>query len=68
MVAGFQDVLGVMMHHDAITGTAAGYVVNDYERMMTLAIQNNTMIWEKALVEYFKSYYGVNIENNGNWM
>jgi len=45
MVNGFQDVIGVMMHHDAITGTSAGFVAKDYERMMNGAIKNNTMIW-----------------------
>ena len=68
MVNGFQDVLGVMMHHDAITGTSTGYVAEDYERMMSLAIKNNTVIWENALIEYFKSYYDINIKNEGNWM
>ena len=68
MVHGMQDVLGVMMHHDAITGTSAGYVAKDYERMMTLAIKNNTMIWENALIEHFKTYYQTNLQNEGHWI
>jgi hypothetical protein len=56
-----------MMHHDAITGTSTGYVAIDYERMMSLAIKNNTIIWENALIEYFNSKYDINLKNEGNW-
>ena len=56
-----------MMHHDAITGTSTGYVAIDYERMMYLAIKNNTIIWENALIEYFNSKYDINLKNEGNW-
>ena len=42
IIQGVKDILGIMQHHDAITGTSAGYVAVNYHKMMDLAIYNNT--------------------------
>ena len=45
MINGVKDILGIMQHHDAITGTSAGYVAIDYHQMIDLAIRNNTVVY-----------------------
>lgn len=34
-----REVMGIMQHHDAITGTEKQAVANDYARMLTKAIE-----------------------------
>ena len=68
IIHGVKDVLGIMQHHDAITGTSAGYVAVNYHKMMDLAIYNNTLVYSNYLIEHFSNYYGLNISNNGKWM
>lgn len=41
-----QQALGILMHHDAVTGTCQQYVSEDYTRMLTEGIQKA----EKAIV------------------
>ena len=63
-----QDTLGVMQHHDAITGTSTTRVADDYHRMITEALNNNTLLYSQAIVQHFENYLGLNISNNGTWM
>ena len=35
------DALGVLQHHDAITGTAKQAVADDYNRRLFVAMQRN---------------------------
>lgn len=44
-----QEVLGIMQHHDAVTGTEKQYVSNDYTAMMSKAIQ----VAEEAIIESY---------------
>lgn len=44
-----QEVLGIMQHHDAVTGTCKQYVSNDYTSMMAKAIQ----VAEESIVESY---------------
>ena len=56
-----------MQHHDAITGTSTTRVAADYQQKMTLAIRENSLIYERAMLEHFKTSYGLNIKNNARW-
>lgn len=52
---------GLMMHHDAITGTAKDYVVDDYEERMRTAMQHSS----QALGDMFELLlYGEAIPDN----
>lgn len=39
------DTMGVMMHHDAITGTAKQFVADDYKLKMTNSINSVNAIY-----------------------
>lgn len=36
-----QEALGIMMHHDGITGTSRELTVRDYERRISIAMKSN---------------------------
>lgn len=36
-----QQAIGVMQHHDAITGTEKQHVANDYHRLLSKAVQQS---------------------------
>ena len=40
-----------MLHHDAITGTSAQYVVSDYIRMMSEAIDSSRGTYKDLLLQ-----------------
>ena len=56
-----------MQHHDAITGTSTARVAADYQHKMTEAIQKNTLTYERAILEHFKTSYGLDIKSNAHW-
>lgn len=38
-IQNLREVMGIMQHHDAITGTEKQHVANDYVRLLTKAIE-----------------------------
>lgn len=45
------DALGIMQHHDAITGTAKQPVANDYSELMTDAVNQNNRLYSELIGE-----------------
>jgi len=43
------DQMGVVQHHDAVTGTAKQYVSNDYSFNLYKAEENSKSIYKKYL-------------------
>ena len=45
------NAIGIMQHHDAITGTAKQAVADDYERIMTEAVDQNNALYAQLVGE-----------------
>ena len=43
------DALGILQHHDAITGTAKQAVANDYNKRLYVAMQRNNEQYDKLV-------------------
>jgi hypothetical protein len=43
------DVMGVLQHHDSVTGTARQYVVDDYTHRLFKAKQENSQQYAKMI-------------------
>ena len=48
------NAIGIMQHHDAITGTAKQAVANDYHRIMTDAVKQNNHLYAQIVGEKAK--------------
>ncbi|CAG4980624.1 unnamed protein product [Parnassius apollo] len=49
-----KSAMGVMQHHDAITGTEKQHVAHDYERMLDEAIEDASIIAKQAFNKVFQ--------------
>lgn len=45
----FREAMGVMQHHDAITGTERQHVAEDYEKILYESFENGEKVAERAL-------------------
>jgi hypothetical protein len=57
------DQMGVVQHHDAVTGTAKQYVSNDYSFNLYKAEENSKSIYKKYLQDVVKKQYGIEIKS-----
>jgi hypothetical protein len=55
--------MGVVQHHDAVTGTAKQYVSNDYSYNLYKAEENSKSIYKKYLQDVVKKQYGIEIKS-----
>lgn len=49
LIDGLSEAMGVMQHHDAITGTEKQHVMHDYERLLTKALDEGLAVTRQAL-------------------
>jgi len=54
----FNDQLGILTHHDAITGTSVNYVARDYSERIWNAIGFNKQTYVEAIEEFLKKETG----------
>ena len=45
----FREAMGIMQHHDAVTGTEKQHVANDYARILSKSMNNGAEIVSDAL-------------------
>ncbi|KAL5280981.1 MAN2B1.2 family protein [Megaselia abdita] len=67
-----KDIMGVMQHHDAVTGTEKQHVSDDYEKLLTdgmVACEENAKAALQTLTKYenadFQSCFALNISSCG---
>ena len=48
------DAIGIMQHHDAITGTAKQAVADDYHRILKSAMHQNNILYAELIGEKAK--------------
>lgn len=59
------DALGVLQHHDAVSGTAKQAVANDYNRMLYEGMQVNNIEYGKIVGEKVLNEFGH--QSSGSW-
>lgn len=60
-----RDALGVLQHHDAVTGTAKQAVADDYNRRLYVGMDVNNEQYNKLIQERIKMETG--LESNQKW-
>lgn len=60
-----RDALGVLQHHDAVTGTAKQAVANDYNRRLYVGMETNNKQYNKMIQERIQMEAG--IQSNQEW-
>ena len=53
------DIMGVMQHHDAVTGTERQHVANDYLQKANTAVQNSNVLYEQILAKEVQKITGI---------
>ena len=56
------DALGVLQHHDAITGTENQHTANIYGEMAYEALVSSDLVYGKELQRKLKKYTGITSE------
>lgn len=56
---GMMDTIGIIQHHDSVTGTAKQAVANDYNRRVDKAIKNNDIVYGELIADKVKADTGM---------
>ena len=54
-----QDIMGIVQDHHAIAGTTSEFVTDDYHFHLTKAMDQNDLVYEKALKEILEKTAGI---------
>ena len=57
----FLDIIGIMQHHDAVTGTAQQHVSNDYKLRMANSIASNKPVYSKLVQDQLFEMTGYDV-------
>lgn len=60
-VDGMADILSVVNHHDAITGTEVEYVQEDYKYMMLKQARQGRKVYQKYVKKALQEATGIQI-------
>lgn len=60
---GFFDAMGVLQHHDAITGTEKQHVADDYTRIISKAKDSSSKVYSKLIRDRMLAETGVQTQN-----
>lgn len=60
---GFFDAMGVLQHHDAITGTEKQHVADDYTKTISKAKANSNKVYANLLKDRLRSETGIQTTN-----
>jgi len=52
------DAMGVLQHHDAVSGTAKQAVANDYNRLLSNAMAKNNAQYDKLIADKVRNQFG----------
>ena len=55
--------MGILQHHDAITGTEKQFVADDYTMMISKAKAKSNIVYSKLLKDRLKAETGISTEN-----
>lgn len=64
---GYLDVMGLFQHHDAVSGTEAQHVANDYSYRMMRAMTNSNALYTRLLEEEMLQQTGVKANSGLSW-
>lgn len=62
-----REVMGVMQHHDAVTGTEKQHVANDYARLLQMAIDKCSAVIKTTLNQLTIDWSGTKIKRNDDY-
>lgn len=60
---GMLDALGILQHHDAVSGTAKQAVANDYNRRLYEAMEVNNIYYSDMITKKVSMLYGFSVDD-----
>jgi hypothetical protein len=59
----FMEILAILQHHDAITGTNSQSTADDYQWRLSNKHRESEEVYTKAIKSKIKANFGVNIQD-----